>query len=434
MNAVEIIKLKQKNKKLSKEQMEFFIDGYLDGNITDYQMSAFLMCIYFNGLDEEETFELTEVMLKSGEIVDLNFIDKVKVDKHSTGGVGDKTSIILAPLVASCGIAVPMISGRGLGHTGGTLDKLESIPGFKVHYSIEDYKRIISKTGVVMIGQTSELAPADKRIYALRDVTATIENVSLVTASIMSKKLAEGTDAIVFDIKIGVGANLPDYDESLKLTKYLISVSKKFGKKAIAILTDMHEPLGCKIGNWLEVEECIELMNGKIVHDLSLVNETLAGAMLKLGGKVSGIDDGIIIAREKLKDGSVYKKFLEIVEIQNGDIKYINDWKDLKRAKYSKAVKADISGYVSKINAYKFGLASIELGCGRKKVSDKIDYLAGIILNKKSGNRVEKGDILYTLFAEDEAKILHAEKHLNKAFDITNKASENRKLILDIIY
>jgi pyrimidine-nucleoside phosphorylase len=434
MNAVEIIKLKQKNKKLSKEQMEFFIDGYLDGNITDYQMSAFLMCIYFNGLDEEETFELTEVMLKSGEIVDLNFIDKVKVDKHSTGGVGDKTSIILAPLVASCGIAVPMISGRGLGHTGGTLDKLESIPGFKVHYSIEDYKRIISKTGVVMIGQTSELAPADKRIYALRDVTATIENVSLVTASIMSKKLAEGSDAIVFDIKIGVGANLPDYDESLKLTKYLISVSKKFGKKAIAILTDMHEPLGCKIGNWLEVEECIELMNGKIVHDLSLVNETLAGAMLKLGGKVSGIDDGIIIAREKLKDGSVYKKFLEIVEIQNGDIKYINDWKDLKRAKYSKAVKADISGYVSKINAYKFGLASIELGCGRKKVSDKIDYLAGIILNKKSGNRVEKGDILYTLFAEDEAKILHAEKHLNKAFDITNKASENRKLILDIIY
>jgi pyrimidine-nucleoside phosphorylase len=430
MNAVEIIKLKQKNKKLSKEQMEFFIDGYLDGNITDYQMSAFLMCIYFNGLDEEETFELTEVMLKSGEIVDLNFID----DKHSTGGVGDKTSIILAPLVASCGIAVPMISGRGLGHTGGTLDKLESIPGFKVHYSIEDYKRIISKTGVVMIGQTSELAPADKRIYALRDVTATIENVSLVTASIMSKKLAEGSDAIVFDIKIGVGANLPDYDESLKLTKYLISVSKKFGKKAIAILTDMHEPLGCKIGNWLEVEECIELMNGKIVHDLSLVNETLAGAMLKLGGKVSGIDDGIIIAREKLKDGSVYKKFLEIVEIQNGDIKYINDWKDLKRAKYSKAVKADISGYVSKINAYKFGLASIELGCGRKKVSDKIDYLAGIILNKKSGNRVEKGDILYTLFAEDEAKILHAEKHLNKAFDITNKASENRKLILDIIY
>ena len=434
MNAVEIIKLKQKNKKLSKEQMEFFIYGYLKGNITDYQMSVFLMCIYFNGLDEEETFGLTEVMLKSGEIVDLSFIDKVKVDKHSTGGVGDKTSIILAPLVASCGIAVPMISGRGLGHTGGTLDKLESIPGFNVHYSIEDYKRIISKTGVVMIGQTSELAPADKRIYALRDVTATIENVSLVTASIMSKKLAEGSDAIVFDIKIGVGANLPDYDESLKLTKYLISVSKKFGKKAIAILTDMHEPLGCKIGNWLEVEECIELMNGKIVHDLSLVNETLAGAMLKLGGKVSGIDDGIIIAREKLKDGSVYKKFLEIVEIQNGDIKYINDWKDLKRAKYSKAVKADISGYVSKINAYKFGLASIELGCGRKKVSDKIDYLAGIILNKKSGNRVEKGDILYTLFAEDEAKILHAEKHLNKAFDITNKASENRKLILDIIY
>ena len=433
MNAVEIIKLKQKKKRLSREQMKFFIDGYLDGSITDYQMSAFLMCIYFVGLDEEETFELTEVMLKSGETVDLSFINKIKVDKHSTGGVGDKTSIILAPLIASCGIAVPMISGRGLGHTGGTLDKLESIPGFNVNYSIEDFKRIISKTGVVMIGQTSELAPADKKIYALRDVTATIENVSLVTASIMSKKLAEGTDAIVFDIKIGKGANLPDYDESLKLTKYLISVSKKFGKKAIAILTEMHEPLGCKIGNWLEVEECIELMNGKIVEDLSLVNDTLAGAMLKLGGKASSIDEGVKIAQEKLKDGSAYKKFLELVEIQDGDVNYIKDWKNFKRSKVRKEIKAEISGYVNNINAQKFGLSSIELGCGRKKVHDKIDYLAGIILNKKSGDKVEKGNVICTLFAEDEIKISHAEKYINKAFEILPVVPGERKLILDVI-
>lgn len=433
MIPVEIIKHKRDNKVLTKEHLKYFIQGYLDGVVTDYQMSAFLMAVYFNGMTEEETFDLTEIMLKSGKIVDLSYINKPKVDKHSTGGVGDKVSLILAPLVASCGIAVPMISGRALGHTGGTLDKLESIPGFNVNYDLNDYKRILEKRDVVMIGQTVDFAPADKKIYSLRDVTGTVDNLSLITASIMSKKLAEGADAIVFDIKMGCGANLQDYDESLKLTKYLISVSKKFGKKAIAILTDMDEPLGNKIGNWLEVEECLEVMNGKKVADLEKVNNMLSGAMIYLGKKASGIEEGEKIAEEKIKDGSAYKKFLEIVEEQKGDVEYVKDWENYKRAKYSKKILTDKDGYVSEMNAFKFGMASIELGCGRKKADDKIDYLAGIILNKKCGDKIKKGEPVCELWAEDESKIINAKNLINEGVKISETKPKKRNLIIDII-
>jgi pyrimidine-nucleoside phosphorylase len=433
MIPVEIIKHKRDNKVLTKEHLKYFIEGYLSGIVTDYQMSAFLMAVYFNGMSEEETFNLTEIMLNSGKVVDLSFIKKTKVDKHSTGGVGDKVSLILAPLVASCDIAVPMISGRALGHTGGTLDKLESIPGFNVNYSIEDYKKIISKLGVVMIGQTSEFAPADKIIYSLRDVTGTVDNVSLITASIMSKKLAEGTDAIVFDIKMGCGANLQDYDESLKLTESLISVSKKFGKKAIAVLTDMEEPLGYKIGNWLEVEECLEVMNGKEVSDLVKVNNVLSGAMLYLGKKASSIEEGEKIARQKLQDGSAYKKFLEVVKEQKGDVDYIKDWKNYKRAKCSKKIIAKQDGYVFEMNAFKFGLASIELGCGRKKTGDKIDELAGIILNKKCGDEIKNGEVICELWAENVDKIEKAEKLISEAVKISSVTPIKRHSIIDIV-
>jgi pyrimidine-nucleoside phosphorylase len=433
MIPVEIIKLKRDKKTLTREHIEFFINGYLSGEITDYQMSAFLMAVYFNGMTEEETFDLTEIMLNSGKVADLSFIDKIKVDKHSTGGVGDKTSLILAPLVASCGIAVPMISGRALGHTGGTLDKLESIPGFNVNYSVEDYKRIIGKIGVVMIGQNSDFAPADKRIYSLRDVTGTVDNLSLITASIMSKKLAEGADAIVFDIKIGNGANLQNTEESKKLTKYLISVSKKFGKKAIAVLTDMNEPLGYKIGNWLEVEECLEVMNGKIVEDLNKVNNVLSGAMIYLGGKAGSIEEGEKIAKQKLQDGSAYKKFLGIAEEQKGNTGYIKDWNNYKRAKYSKKIISEKTGYVGEMNAHKFGLASIELGCGRKKVVDKIDYLAGIILNKKCGDEIKQGEVVCELWAEDKGKIEKAEIFINDGIKISDSKPKERNLIIDII-
>ena len=433
MNPVEIIKLKRNNFPLSKLQIEYFIEGYLSGEVTEYQMSAFLMAVYFNGMNEEETFHLTEIMLHSGETIDLSFLDLPKVDKHSTGGVGDKTSLILAPLVASCGIAVPMISGRGLGHTGGTLDKLESIPGFNVNYSIKDFKKIISEIGVVLIGQTSELAPADKRIYALRDVTATVECIPLITSSIMSKKLAEGADGIVFDVKIGNGANLPDKDKSIELAKKLISTSKKFGKKAIAVLSDMEQPLGNKIGNWLEVEECIEIMNGAIIPDLYKLNNVLSGAMIYLGGKANSISEGEKIAGEKLMDKSAYKKFLEIVRVQNGDEAYIKDWANYKRPKFKKDIVADEDGFISEMTAVDFGYSAIELGCGRKKVDDSIDYLSGIILHKKKGNEVRKGDLICELFAENEQKLSSGEKRLKGAVKISKNKTDSVNLIIDIL-
>ncbi|MDZ4713066.1 MAG: thymidine phosphorylase [bacterium] len=434
MNAVEIIKLKRNNTLLGKNQIDFFIKGYLSGAVTDYQMSAFLMAVYFNGMNDEETFHLTEVMLNSGLRVELDYLNIPKVDKHSTGGVGDKTSLIIAPLVASCDIAVPMISGRGLGHTGGTLDKLESIPAFNVHYSIQDFKRIIAETNVVMIGQTAELAPADKRIYALRDVTATVESIPLITSSIMSKKLAEGADAFVFDVKIGNGANLPDHDKSLELAKKLISVSKQFGKKAIAILTDMEQPLGRNIGNWLEVEECIELMCGGIVPDLYKLNNVLAGAMIYLGGKASSIDEGEIIAKDKLMNRDAYNKFLEMVQIQNGDVEYVKDWANLKRDRFKKEVTANEDGFVSALTAVDFGFAAIELGCGRKKVDDKIDYLAGIILKKKIGDEVKKGDTVCELYAHNEHKLNAGEKRLIGAVKISKNKPSQKNIILDILY
>lgn len=433
MNPVEIIKQKRNNSPLSKEKIKYFIEGYLKGEVTEYQMSAFLMSVYFNGMNEDETFFLTEIMLNSGVVVDLSYLKMPKVDKHSTGGVGDKTSLILAPLVASCGIAVPMISGRGLGHTGGTLDKLESIPGFNVNFSIQDFKRIIAETGVVMIGQTDELAPADKRIYSLRDVTATVECIPLITSSIMSKKLAEGADALVFDVKIGHGANLPDHDQSLELAKKLISTSKKFGKKALAILTDMEQPLGRNIGNWLEVEECIELMNGRFVPDLYKLNNVLAGAMIYLGGKAGSIEEGEKIAEEKLLDKSAYKKFLEIVKIQNGDTEYVKDWANLKRARFKKVITAKEKGFVSELVAGDFGFTAIELGCGRKKTDDKIDYLSGIILKKKCGDEVNEGEVICELYAEHEHRLAKAENRLVGAVKVTKEKPVLKNLIIDII-
>lgn len=284
-----------------------------------------------------------------------------------------------------------------------------------------------------MIGQTDMLAPADKRIYSLRDVTATVECIPLITSSIMSKKLAEGADGLVFDIKIGQGANLPDHGQSLELAKKLLSISKKFGKKAIAILTDMEQPLGRKIGNWLEVEECIELMTGKMIPDLYKLNNVLAGAMICLGGKASSIEEGEKIANQKLLDKSAYKKFLELVEIQKGDVDYIKDWANLKRAKFKKEIYASESGFISKMNAQDFGFTAIELGCGRKKVTDKIDYLAGIILNKKCGDEVRKGELLFELYAESEDKLAAGDKRSAKAVEISETKPVLPELIIDIL-
>jgi pyrimidine-nucleoside phosphorylase len=433
MNPVEIIRAKRDGGKLSSEQIKFFIDNYLEGEITDYQMSAFLMAVFFRGMNDDETFALTETMIKSGKVVDLSFINGIKVDKHSTGGVGDKTSLILAPLAAACGIYVPMISGRGLGHTGGTLDKLESIPGFNVNLSIEDYKRVLAKLGVVMIGQTAELAPADKRIYALRDVTATVNNISLITASIMSKKIAEGADAIVFDVKIGSGANLPDEEESKILAKKLVSVSRKFGKKAIAVLTDMSQPLGKNIGNWLEVEECLELLNGVKVDDLSKVNNVLAGAMIYLGGKVKDISEGEKIAQEIIDSGKAFGKFLELVREQGGDVEYLNAYKKLKRPEFKSEFRALSGGFITKMEAHGFGMAAIDLGCGRKKADDKINFLSGIVLKKKYGDKVLKDDLICEIWSDDIAKNEAGKIRINDAVKIEPEAPPKKELIIDIL-
>lgn len=433
MNAVEIIKKKRNGGKLSKEEINFFISKHLEGKITDYQVSAFLMAVHFNGMDDEETLHLTELMLNSGEIIDLSFINGVKVDKHSTGGVGDKTSLILSPQISLLGIYVPMISGRGLGHTGGTLDKLESIKGFNINKNIRQYKETLSKIGCVMIGQTENVAPADKKFYALRDVTATVDSIPLITSSILSKKLAEGAEALVFDVKMGSGANLQDEDESRELAKKLVSVSKKFGKKAIAVLTDMREPLGYKIGNWLEVEECIEVMKGKQVPDLIKVNNVLAGAMIFLGGKAGSIEAGEKIAEELLAGENVYDKFLVMVKEHEGSVEYVEDYKNLKRAKHSKKIIAEKSGFVNKLDAYGFGLANVELGGGRKKADDSIDFLSGIILEKKCGEKVAEGETICEVFAEDEEKFENSLYLIDKSIEINEENTFKKNLILDII-
>lgn len=433
LSPVQIIKAKRHHKELSKENIERFIEGFLKGDITDYQMAAFLMSVHFNGMTDEETFHLTEAFIKSGQTIDLSEFKFPKVDKHSIGGVGDKTSLIIAPLIATFDLLVPMIAGRGLGHTGGTLDKLEAIPGFSANISITEFKNNLHKSKVCLIGQTTEIVPADKRIYAIRDVTATVDCIPLFVSSIVSKKIAEGADALVYDVKIGNGSNLPDDEEAMKLAKELVTVTKKFGKKAIAVLTDMNEPLGYKVGNWNEVEECIEAMNGIDIPDLNKVTAVLSGAMLYMSGAASSIDEGEKIAKDKIADKNTYEKFRELISNQHGSVDYIDDWKNKKRSNVKHEIKAETDGYVSGLKAIDFGYAAIELGAGRKKSSDKIDFLAGIDLKKKVGDTVKKGDVIAELYASAQEKIDKALFQLAHSITVSNTKPAERVLIKDII-
>ncbi len=429
----EIIRKKRDGEKLTKEEISFFINGYLEGKIPDYQMSAFLMAVYFQGMDFEETTYLTEVMLNSGSIVDLSDIPGIKVDKHSTGGVGDKVSLILAPIVASVGVPVPMISGRALGHTGGTLDKLESIPGFKTNLSIEEYKKVIAEVGLVMIGQTAEIAPADKKIYALRDVTATVESIPLISASIMSKKLAEGIDALVLDIKTGRGAFMKEYEKSLQLAQTLFSIGENFGKKVIAFITDMNQPLGYAVGNWLEVVESVQCLRGYDVPDLMHITYTLAGAMIMLSGKANSIEEGIKIAQKSVSSGKAYEKFIQLVERQGGDISYIENLEKYPLPKHSIEIRSTSDGYIYEIDALEIGLVSILLGAGRTKVDDVIDPKAGIILNKKVGDEVSSGEQIAVFFTDKDDVIKTVRERLSKAFKISPQKPQPQKLIKTII-
>lgn len=417
-NPVSIIRKKRDGNKLSVREIKFLIEEYTKDKLPDYQMSAFLMSGFLRGFDDEEAAALTEAMLYSGKILDLSDIAGKKVDKHSTGGVGDKLSLILAPIVASYGIPVPMISGRGLGHTGGTLDKLESITGFKVDMTLERYREILDRHHLVMAGQTDDIAPADKRLYALRDVTATIESIPLIASSIMSKKLAEGIDALVLDVKFGSGAFMSTIDEALKLAETLVAIGESFGKETVAYLTSMDQPLGYKIGNWLEVEESVEALKGEGPDDVMEITHILAGTMIHLGGKASTIEEGVEKSRLAVKNGKAFDKWLELVEEQGGDTTLITDPGTYPDAGQRFEIKAWKNGFIQSVNAYEVGMASLELGAGRKRKEDTIDPAAGIVMKKKIGDSVKEDETIAVGYTNNGSAIEVSREYLDRAIKI----------------
>jgi len=397
MRPFDIIKKKRDGGGLSPQEIDFFIRGLTSGEITDYQATALLMAIYFNGMTEDETYHLTYSMMHSGEVLDLSDITGIKIDKHSTGGVGDKLSLTIAPLVASAGIPMPMIAGRGLGHTGGTVDKLESIPNFRTNLSLREFKETIKKINLSIIGQTSEIAPADKKLYALRDVTATVESIPLIVSSIMSKKMAEGIDGLVMDVKTGNGAFMKEFEDALELSEGIVQIGKKFGKNVVALITDMNQPLGYAVGNSLEVIEAIEMLKGKGSDDIRNLTLKIGAWMLKIGGITEDIEDGIKILQEKLKSGEGLKKFRELIKLQGGNPDVIEDYSIFPKAKIIKDVMSSESGYVQKIETDKIGISACILGAGRLKIDSSIDFSAGLILRKKIGDYVEKGEPIITI-------------------------------------
>ena len=433
MNTIEILRKKRDGNKLTKEEIIYMVSSFTKNKIPDYQFSAFLMTVFYKGMTTEETAALTEAMLYSGKVIDLSSIKGAKVDKHSTGGVGDKTSLIIAPIVAAAGINVPMISGRGLGHTGGTLDKLDSIHGFRTDMSLAEYKSTIKKCGAVLIGQTKEIAPADKVIYALRDVTATVESIPLITASIMSKKLAEGIDSLVLDVKTGTGAFMRETKDAIALAESLIGTAKAFDKKVIAFLTDMNQPLGNYIGNWFEIYETIKVLKGEYVENLTELCLTLAGAMIHLGGKADTIDDGIVIANEFLQNGKAFDSFVHMVKLQGGDLRIINEPDKYPKSKHSEKVYAAKDGFISAIDNYQIGMAALELGAGRLTKEDVIDPKAGIIFHAKIGQKVKKNDLVAELFTDRKNQIEDAKNKVLSALTVSNKKVAKPKLIKKIL-
>lgn len=433
MNTVELIIKKRIGKSLSKEEIFFLINSFTKRKIPDYQFASLLMAICIKGMDNKETSYLTEAMLHSGKVIDLSAIEGTKIDKHSTGGVGDKTSLILAPIVAAAGINVPMISGRGLGHTGGTLDKLESIPGFRTDLSLKEYKSVLKKCGAVLIGQTKEIAPADKLIYSLRDVTGTVESIPLITGSIMSKKLAEGIDGLVLDVKTGRGAFMKKTKDAISLANSLIKTAKSFNKKVIAFITDMNQPLGYYIGNWFEVYESVKVLRDETRGDLYQLSLSLSGAMIFLGGKASSIKAGIKIAKEQIDSGKAFEKFVEIVSHQGGDTKYLLNPDKYPKSKFIKKIKVNKSGYIKSIDNYQIGMAALELGAGRKTMTDKIDPKAGIIFNIKIGDKIKKGAIIAEVHSNSTLKIDIAKNMILNSIKYSNKKVIRPKLIKKII-
>ncbi|MBI5730467.1 MAG: thymidine phosphorylase [Ignavibacteriales bacterium] len=429
MNTVELIRKKRDGKSLTDEEIKYLVSNFTKGKIPNYQFSSFLMAVYLKGMNKKETAWLTNAMLFSGSVINLDSIKGKKIDKHSTGGVGDKTSLILTPIVAAAGVNVPMISGRGLGHSGGTLDKLEAIPGFQTNVTLKQYKSIIQKCGAVLAGQTKEVAPADKLIYSLRDVTATVESIPLITASIMSKKLAEGIDGLVLDVKTGSGAFMKKYNDSLALADSLTDTAKAFNKKVIAFITDMNQPLGNYIGNWLEVYESIKVLQGEMLGDLVDLSLNLSGAMIYLGGKALSIKEGTEISKEIVASGKAFDKFLEIVKLQGGDVSMIKHPEKYPKSKIHESLIADKTGYIKTIDNYEVGMASLELGAGRITMEDKIDPKAGIIFYPKIGTKIKKGEVIAELYTDEKEKIDSVKRKLLSAVTVSNQKTTSVKLI-----
>ena len=432
MRMYDIIEKKRDGYELSDQEISFFIKEYTAGIIPDYQAAALLMAIYLKGMNEKETASLTNFMAHSGDTIDLSAIPGIKVDKHSTGGVGDKTSLILGPIVAACGIPVAKMSGRGLGHTGGTIDKLESIPGFNTAISREAFIDNVKQIGISIAGQTGNLAPADKKLYALRDVTATVSNISLISSSIMSKKLASGADRIVLDVKTGSGAFMKSIEESIELACEMVSIGKNTGRQTVAVVTDMDIPLGFGIGNSIEIIEAIETLKCKGPSDLQQVSFYLAARMLELSGYAE-FDKCLSTVEETVKSGKALDKLSQLIEKQGGDKRVIDDYSLFPQSKYTFEYKAKVSGYIEAMKTDSIGIASLVLGAGRETKESSIDYSAGIILHKKTGEKVSAGEMVATLYTNLQEKLSESADILDRAITISNNKPVQKPLVLAFV-
>ncbi|HEY1241547.1 MAG TPA: thymidine phosphorylase [Bryobacteraceae bacterium] len=433
MRTVDLIQRKRDGEELAPEEIDFLVEGYNTGEIPDYQMSAFLMAVYFSGMSDREVTKLTDCILRSGETVDLSSVPGVKVDKHSTGGVGDKTSLIVAPLAAAAGVVVPMMSGRALGHTGGTLDKLESIPGFRTNFTPEEFRKQLGELGLCFIGQTEQLAPADGKLYALRDVTGTVESIPLIASSIMSKKLAEGVDALVLDVKVGNGAFLKKQVDARRLAQMMVSIGRPKDKKVQALITDMSQPLGYAVGNALEVMEASQTLQNAGPTDLTRLSIELAARMIHLGKKAGSLEEARRVAEQKLVDGSGYQKFKQVVAAQGGNPQALDKFELLPNATGMREVTSPRGGYVSLIDAEDIGQASNMIGAGRDKKEDVIDPAVGIILEVKVGEKVDAGSVLCRIYYTREDRVEEAAEMVEDAFRISAQKPDERELILEVV-
>lgn len=434
MRMYDLILKKRNGQELSTEEINFFVQGYQQGKIPDYQAAALLMAIYFRKMNKRETADLTMAMVHSGEILDLKEIEGIKIDKHSTGGVGDKVSLVLAPLVAAAGVKIAKMSGRGLGHTGGTIDKLEAIPGFRTDLSQEEFIHNVNTIGLAITGQTADLAPADKKLYALRDTTATVDNLSLIAASIMSKKIASGADKILLDVKTGSGAFMKTTEEARALAQEMVDIGARVGKETVAVISDMDQPLGWAVGNALEVEEAIATLQGQGPEDLYQLCLELGAQMLLLAQKTTGREEAIEFLEKLVAEGKALAKFQEFIQAQGGTGAVIENPKAyLPQATQQLPLKAPQGGYISKIDAQQVGLATLSLGAGRETKESSIDLAVGIVLHKKVGQRVQENEPLATIYGNYGKKIHDAAEKLREAFSITDSPPQKRPLIIDII-